>query len=233
MKNRETLVHEVRVACSARGLDLVAPFRLGWCQGVIEPTHELFAPLGRASACALLIGNTRALWPALCKAAEVDMELRGARDPVDRYVERTLESALAGMGLDHVIAWAHRYHPAVVPIQRIAHAIGFAHLGPAHLSIHAEFGPWLAFRAVVVLDVPGPDGEAPIAWNPCAGCQAPCSQALERAARTGLRVEEAWERWVEVRDSCPQGRDRRYTEAQLRYHYTKAPWPPAPLATTE
>jgi hypothetical protein len=28
--------------------------------------------------------------------------------------------------------------------------------------------------------------------------------------------------WIAVRDACPVGREGRYSDAQLEYHYTKA-----------
>jgi hypothetical protein len=34
-------------------------------------------------------------------------------------------------------------------------------------------------------------------------------------------VERDWASWVNVRDACPIGRDSRYSDEQIRYHYTK------------
>ncbi|KAF9111898.1 hypothetical protein BGX27_004280 [Mortierella sp. AM989] len=42
-----------------------------------------------------------------------------------------------------------------LPIQRVAHAAGLAHLNRlAYLSIHPIFGPWFAMRSIVMVDLP-------------------------------------------------------------------------------
>jgi hypothetical protein len=48
-------------------------------------------------------------------------------------------------------------------------------------------------------------------------CDAPCHDALARA----LATPNDWRAWLAVRDACPIGRDYRYDDDQLRYHYTK------------
>jgi hypothetical protein len=42
----------------------------------------------------------------------------------------------------------------LVAMQRLAHAIGVAHLHPgSQLCIHPTYGPWIALRAVVVFRI--------------------------------------------------------------------------------
>jgi methylmalonic aciduria homocystinuria type C protein len=33
--------------------------------------------------------------------------------------------------------------------------------------------------------------------------------------------EAGWRAWLAVRESCPVGREYRYCDAQIEYHYTK------------
>ena len=68
-------------------------------------------------------------------------------------------------------------------------------------------------RAVVLVDAE-PVSRSPIA-KPC-HCDATCSVALARARDGG-----DWRAWLAVRDACVV-RDYRYTDEQIRYHYTKA-----------
>ena len=42
------------------------------------------------------------------------------------------------------------------------------------------------------------------------------TRTLDRAG-----VAENWQDWLAVRDVCPEGRDHRYSETQIRYHYEK------------
>ena len=34
-------------------------------------------------------------------------------------------------------------------------------------------------------------------------------------------VRENWRSWVAIRDACPLGKAHRYSDEQIRYHYTK------------
>jgi methylmalonic aciduria homocystinuria type C protein len=175
----------------------------------------------------LVVANTRHLWPAFSRALRDDPSLLDVEDPLDAYVERALTDAAQRSIADrHVILFAHRTTPAPIAVQRIAHAAGLAHLSPSRLSVHAEYGPWLALRAVVVVDADGPTGDRVRAHDPCTPCSKPCLAAFDRAvAATDVTrpgdVERQWKSWAEVREVCPEGRDFRYGDDQLRYHYAK------------
>eukprot|EP00043_Microstomoeca_roanoka_P005949 m.59074 g.59074 ORF g.59074 m.59074 type:complete len:108 (-) comp13203_c1_seq4:55-378(-) len=72
----------------------------------------------------------------------------------------------------------------LLSFQKLAHASGLAYLNPScYLCIHPEFGPWISFRAVVVLDTPAPTNlEQQIPQNPCSPDEEACMKtALEEA----------------------------------------------------
>lgn len=174
----------------------------------------------RSDRLGLLVGNTRALWPQLIRARERDPVLREAPDPVDRYCVQRIEQALALTGVTWEVHWAHTPPPHAYPIQALGHAAGLSDVAPCRLAIHEEYGPWFALRAVAVLDTPGPDS-APAPPRVCAPCSAPCKQPFEAALASGSSPETDWRRWLAPRDACPVGREHRYPEHQLEYHYTK------------
>ena len=215
-------------ACAARGLDLVVPFDAVRYNERAATEHALPNVSG-AHSLALLIGNTRALWPALLEAIDRDADLARDPDPLDRYVVREIERALTSLPARAQALYGHTTEPRVIPIQRIAEAIGFAVISPSHLSVHASYGPWFALRAVVLVDLPAGAGEPAPAPNPCLRCEKPCVPALNEAlaaARTaGLPLERAvredFPRWTRVREVCPEGRAFRYSSQQLEYHYAK------------
>jgi cyanocobalamin reductase (cyanide-eliminating) / alkylcobalamin dealkylase len=221
----ERIYERVRAACAGRGLDLAQPLCASWYNRTAEPQHRL-PDHGRASALVVVLGNTRALWPRLADALAADAELASHPDPVDRYCERVVHEAMAGVAEPWLVRFAHDPPPRVA-IQRLAHVAGLAHLAPTHLSVHPVYGPWIALRAAVVVDVDGPPGPAPVLAAPC-DCAAHCAPRFEAAlARAGAavpghaQVESDWRAWLAVRDACPVGRAHRYGEEQLRYHYTK------------
>lgn len=170
-----------------------------------EPGLERLAGAERLG---ILVGNTRALWPVFT-AAMRDPALAREQDPLERYTERAIESAFP----DARIYYGHRrYGDAFLPMQRLAVATGLGALAPTHLVIHPVYGPWFALRAVIVVD-----GEPPACATivqPCR-CEAACLDAVVAARATGT-----WRAWLAVRDSCSL-RAHRYSDDQIRYHYTK------------
>jgi methylmalonic aciduria homocystinuria type C protein len=219
-------VTTLRAHCAEAGLDIVHPFRLDWFNGDVDASLRL-PDGGRPRALALVIGNTHRLWPVFVPALHEDASLLDGDHPLDAYIERALSDAAArSIGASYRIFWAHTMTPAPIAIQRIAHASGLAHLSPSRLSIHPTYGPWLALRAVIVVDVEGPAADRPRAPDPCTPCAKPCVAALERAlAATDTTqvgdVERQWKAWANVREVCPEGTALRYGDEQLRYHYTK------------
>jgi methylmalonic aciduria homocystinuria type C protein len=112
----------------------------------------------------------------------------------------------------------------MVAVQRLADLSGLARLAASKLSIHPLYGPWVAFRAVAVLDIRGPSGSAPGAAPACDACEASCLPAFRRARDVWMSHatgEAGWRAWLAVRESCPVGREYRYCDAQIEYHYTK------------
>ena len=148
----------------------------------------------------LLIGNTRALWAPFVAAR------RDEPDPLDRYTERCLAAAFPGA----TIYYAHAR--PYLPFQQYAVEAGLAALSSTHLAIHPVYGPWFALRALVVQ--PGPARD-PIE-KPCA-CTGECDRAFARAI-----AATDWEAWLAVRDACTIGRAWRYSDEQIRYHYTRS-----------
>lgn len=204
---------------AAAGFDLAHAF-----DPAIAAREPGLALIGEALAdaagawCGLLVGNTRALWPPFVAARAADPALAADPNPLQRYTERCVEAARPAGAR---VYYAHqRYGGAFVPFQRLAVATGLGALAPSHLVIHPEHGPWFALRAVIV--APGaPPVPPPSPIARACRCDAPCHDAL--AAATAARGPDAWRAWLAVRDACTL-RAHRYSDDQIRYHYTRA-WP--------
>lgn len=220
----EPLVAAFADALARAGFDFVAPFVAH------APGHpEAIAPLetfGRASALGLVVGNSKALHPIFFALLARDPTLRASTDPLDAYAEREIGRAAARVLGDvrRAIRFAHDGTAGFLPIQRIAVATGRVWLGESGLVVHPTFGPWLGLRAVITLDA------APIALAPpvvpacvCASHCAPLRRALDallREADAALLADRHRD-FLAMRDACPVGRDHRYDEDAIAYHYTK------------
>lgn len=206
------------------GLDLVQPFAVAWYNDAIEEPLRLpdFGDPGRLG---LLIGNTRALWPVFLEALREDATLLESRNPIESYVMRVVEAGRSALPVRSAVRWAHSVGRDMVAAQRLAEISGLAALGPANLSIHPDYGPWIALRAVVILDLPGPVEQPRIALA-CDACERGCLPAFQRARESWLgsaSSDNGWRLWLAVRDGCPVGREHRYGDEQIAYHYTKDP----------
>ncbi len=247
---------------AAAGLDVVQPFdahaigRLARAEAELE-AREAIAPtktnrplarwthLAGGPRLGLFVGNTRALWPHFVAARDNLPEL----DPLDAYVERTIDHAIASSTSTAKVAlatdptsapatdptsapatgfrattvvYAHRrYDGAFLPFQPLAIACGLAAMSDAGLAVHPTYGPWFALRAVITLDAPSfaIPAAAPIA-KPCA-CTGACEAALAHARD---HIGD-WRAWLAVRDACSL-RAYRYSDEQIRFHYASA-WPAA------
>jgi methylmalonic aciduria homocystinuria type C protein len=208
--------------CTPSGLDVVHAFHSATFDRIRAAGSEI-EQFGQTDRLALLIGNTRALWPRFMAHIAACESL--AADPLDAFVEARVREALAGMPpLRRAVYWAHG-RPAQ-PFQRLAELSGLASLSPSHLSVHRDHGPWLALRAVVIVDSEPPTEPDRVEREPCAGCEKPClapfDHALTRSpgAPTSQDIARHARDWIAVRDACPVGRGARYGEQQLLYHYT-------------
>lgn len=207
------------------GLDLLAPFAVGWYQRIVAPEHRL-PELRGPGGLAFVVGSTAALWAPFGRALAADAVLAADPDPLERHVERVIGAAVAALGVRAEVRYAHEPPPRRVAIQRAAHVAGLAWLGPAHLAVHPVYGPWIALRAVIVVDADGPPGSAPDPERlACDGCDRGCRPALDAALAAGEptceTLPDVWRRWLAVRDACQRGREHRYPDDMIRYGYTK------------
>lgn len=215
----------VSAGAAPAGFDLVQPFQVGWYNAAVDAAYRL-PDFARPRALGILIGNTRALWPRLLAAVRDDTALGAAADPVDRYTIERILGVLQPLAPRWEVRWAHGRPPRRVAMQRLAHVSGLAHLSRSVLNVHPVYGPWIALRAAVVVDTDGPPGAPRDPPSPCPDCAHACVPRFERAA-AALRARgldqpglgDTWRLWLAVRDACPVGREHRYGEDQIAYHY--------------
>jgi methylmalonic aciduria homocystinuria type C protein len=152
------------------GLDLAQPFQVAWCNRAVADAFRL-PDFGRSSALGILVGNTRAIWPRFLDALRANRPGLDERHPLESYVEVTVLAALEPLLHRSEVRWAHDPPPRRVAMQRLAHVSGLAYLSPSHLNVHVTYGPWIALRAAIVIDIEGPSGPSPEPPNPCPDCE--------------------------------------------------------------
>jgi hypothetical protein len=142
----------------------------------------------------------RALWDAFARAPEFG----AVADPLDAYTRRVTESAAAALDPGAVALFAFERRAGVyadfVELGRLAGLGGPSRL---RLLIHPMYGPWLSLRAIVLVRAQWDPG-APIPFDPCRDCPAPCAApGLEPAA---------------ARRACVVGPEHTYSQAARAHH---------------
>lgn len=213
MTTGDTIIETVRARVAPAGFSLVAGGQVGRYNEVVDAGYRL-PDFGGDDRLVVLIGNDRSNWPAFeaaVAAGDVDLS---APHPFDRWVMRTLAPRVDIEGVRSELRWVHDGPPRMVAMQRLATAIGLAETGPAALGAHPTVGTWFALRAAIVYDARGPITTPPPPT--CSACvHQPCVPAMTRALDA-----RSWQAWVAVRDACPIGKDHRYHEGQIAFHYS-------------
>jgi methylmalonic aciduria homocystinuria type C protein len=229
MHDWERAFAAIRDGAAAAGFDLAAAGRVGDYNAVTPEACRL-PDHGDARSLAVVVGNTRAMWPRFLAALRAEPERLRARDPLDAWTMASLGPLAGALPWPCAVRYAHEPPPRRVAMQRLAEALGLAALGPSGLCVRDDVGPWFGLRAAFVVAVPAPSARP--APRPCDACDArPCVPALE----TALKDPRAdWRTWVAVRAACPVGASAVYDGVQTRYHYEKdRAWLAASLASAD
>mmetsp|Transcript_12906 Transcript_12906/g.23430 ORF Transcript_12906/g.23430 Transcript_12906/m.23430 type:complete len:358 (-) Transcript_12906:172-1245(-) len=166
------VIKAVGPALRASGFDVLWPTTVGLYNSRVAAKEQTLHPLPTLSAgddtLALIVGNSREIWPAFTRAYHKSAAIQACPNPLDLgYVtpalslifEKLLPKRLPGLGSGSdsgsEIRLVHITEPAssLVGIGRLASESGLAWTCPTSmLSIHPILGPWLSYRALVIVD---------------------------------------------------------------------------------
>ncbi|KAI9106053.1 hypothetical protein DFS34DRAFT_602005 [Phlyctochytrium arcticum] len=166
--------------------------------------------------------------------------LPGTLNPLDDYaaisVNDATQKALAGGSVQYEVRYPHDTGDRFVHFQKLCALAGVAYRNPhCFLCVHPVYGPWMALRAVIVIDQDGPSLTEP--WhevpNPCPQTNSevvemcarlreqvnaedgPIAEALHKRTKQLIEIRDATGRYLESVEQY------RYGSLQLNYHYTK------------
>lgn len=239
-------IEKFRSMLALDGFDVVHQADVHWYNAHIKEHSLPLNPLPTfersEGALCFLVGNSVALWPTFLTWLGRRKKPEDVADPLDEYATLCISDAIWELTREGDISWDTFYVAGEVPerlvsMQRVALTAGLCyHDSETQLAIHPTFGAWVAFRAVVVLDAPSGLGATP---PPRVDCllgdeeKAAAREAMAAALRasnqanlcTQLHGEKGMEidvrlAWAKLRDCVRVGREHRYSEEQLVYHYT-------------
>ena len=219
------MLEVIRARILNRGLDVCWPLTVGRYNATIKELPHLHLPYD-AGALAIVVGHTKNFWEPFCKWYRTEDDIDRVQNPIETYTSGVLEEALGQHEERYKIYWAQDMEEGkLVAMNRAAEASLQCRTCPrSMLSVHPLYGPWLAFRALVVFpDVDGP----PVTEEEILSLEDPLvmidQAALAEQMRIALAEPSDYRHWVAVRDTIGSavGGQHRYSEEQLLYHYTK------------
>jgi len=178
------------------------------------------APFARSGL--LLLSGGAAFFEAFLR------ERRDEPDPLDSFTRRTVEALVAPLsrtGIQLAVRYPFWNEASPLPFQRIGQAAGL-HPSPLGLDLHPRYGPWMAYRALVLVDA-ALEEQPVVGFAPCADCEAPCISACPVSAvgRKGWDAARCFEHRLaggcadgcHSRLACPVGASHRYPLPVLRH----------------
>jgi hypothetical protein len=170
--------------------------------------------------------------PAMWRAFDARARPAGGEGPhpLDAWTRDAIAPIAARLGAFAVYPFDG---PPWPPVQALALRSGAFHRSPLGLTIHAEFGLWHGFRAILCFaDAPaGGAAGAAAGGSPCASCRGrPCLTACPVGAFDGAGYDVAACRahlagdpdcmsdGCRARRACPVGAAWRHAPAQAAFH---------------
>ena len=177
----------------------------------------------------LLIGHGgRQLWQGVQQAGS------NTDNPVDDYTVAKMEEFL---GRECPGAQCTFLYPGPAPIglRALGALAGWHHASPFRVGIHAHWGTWFAYRAVVLTTTDFKPTVVPDQPSPCDDCDAkPCIPVCPAKAVAGdeLDLDKCLDYRLGEKTfcadkclsrlACPVGAEHRYSKDQMGYHYGRS-----------
>ncbi|MBI4208779.1 MAG: hypothetical protein HY538_03625 [Deltaproteobacteria bacterium] len=185
----------------------------------------------------LIIGNGGGeFWCQYRKFCHQQPDFLKQSHPLDTFTRQIIEQTARVFdeaGVSYHLFYPFYTEPVWFPFVTLAKLAGLGTPSPLGMLVHPTYGPWIAFRAGVLLPFDVPESPLDLQGKPCEGCLRYCLQGcrgnaadfskdridLERCI-TFRKAELPCRATCHARLACPVGEEYRYPEDEIRYHYT-------------
>jgi epoxyqueuosine reductase QueG len=236
----DSILANIQAAAAKSGLNLVAATSSERYDEAVTPQYRT-ATIAPSARSIVVIGNGgREFWKAFSRHAKENPGWRDRDNPLDDFtrviIERDVAPVVAQAGTAHTIIYPFISNGPTLNFMEAGKAAGLS--GPSILGVvvHPVYGPWIAFRAAILLDqlIDAP-GEAR-GFDPCPTCvPRSCISACPADAvsvANGWDIPKCLTHRVEVetdcaprchaRAGCVLGPEHRYPDDELAYHQMRA-----------
>jgi epoxyqueuosine reductase QueG len=238
------IIESIRNAAAPFGLNLVAAVRVDVYDSLVAHRYRASAIAPRAKSIVVIGNGGGAFWRAASRYAESHPGWWTRENPLDDFTREVIDGEVLRAAKSH----ARVIYPFVgdgptLNFIELAKAAGLA--GPTILGVvaHPVFGPWIAFRAALLLDdsLDAP-GDA-CGFDPCPSCTTrtciaacpvgavahPAGWDIPKCVTHRVENETDCATRCHARVGCVLGPEHRYPDDELAYHQMRAlrsmrPW---------
>ena len=219
-----SITADLRTQLVGLGFSLHHFFRVSQYNQTAPPGFALPEPNGRRTV-GMLVANNFELWPVFISYLRANPHDIDRVDPLDSYTQKSIALSVQQFDGRTQVRFAHQMTPNPIAMQHLSDVCGFAQRSSSHLCIHPKYGPWISLRGVIIfdflMDIPAIDSNALCDTQ----CAVRCGKAFTNAiaamdSAKHEAIRQGWIQWLQIRDLCTIGRQYRYSQPQLEYHYT-------------
>jgi hypothetical protein len=233
------LVAAIGDAVAPFGMNLIGVARPAAYDALVPASHRL-GDAGASIVSIVVVGNGGGgLWSAFRDHVAAHPDVAKRPHPLDDFTRGVIEdAALPALAPSGVTAILRLPFDHVDPLLSFAHLAAAAGLGrPSLLGVlvHPEFGPWMALRGALLLDVATGAARPAAGFDPCVACvERPCIAAcpsaaisaagwdVERCATYRVSAEGRCDDACHARVACVYGHEHRYPPEARAYHQAHA-----------
>ena len=183
----EPFLATLRERLAPHGLNLVGTTDVARYDAVVPPRWAVGTRAPHTRTLVVIGNGGGAFWEAFRRHGERGTSPAGQPDPMDAFTRSVVMDAVATADLDPDgalrVAFPFDDRPLALSFMHLAECAGLGRRSLLGILVHPQFGPWMAFRAALLLpfalEAPRPaDG-----FDPCPGCaDRPCISACPATA---------------------------------------------------
>jgi hypothetical protein len=231
-----SILEDIRAAAERSGLNLVAATPSNRYDAAVTPPYRADA-IAPGAQSIIVIGNGSGLfWDCFKQHCDRNPAWMGRDNPLDDFTRAVIERDIAPLVRSATIVYPFMSSGPTLNFMEAGKAAGLAGPSIIGVMVHPTYGPWIAFRAAILIEerIDAP-GEA-YKFDPCPSCTPrTCISACPADAVSfakGWDIPKCLTHRVEVeadcaprchaRAGCVLGPEHRYPDDELAYHQMRA-----------
>ncbi len=230
----------IRSAAARRGMNLVAAVAVERYDNAVKPASRAVRIAPQARSIVVLGNGGGAFWSDYRRHLDANPGWSGHENPFDDFtrevVEQDLAAPIRARGTRFVIVYPFISGAPTLNFMELGKIAGLGGPSLVGVLIHPAYGPWIAFRAAILLEEPLDEPGDAVGFDPCPKCTV--RSCIEACPVGAVSFPKGWDvpacimHRVEdeadcgtrchARVACVLGPEHRYPDDELAYHQMRA-----------